>query len=70
MLISDFNDRRKLISIAFGFIVFVIINAVIATGISVDIAGHLGGFVAGIVLAVLHYRFQVLVPIGISQARW
>ena len=60
MLISDFNDRRKLISIVLGFVVFVIINAVIATIISVDMAGHLGGFVAGIVLAVLHYRFQVL----------
>jgi len=60
-LISDFNDRKKLISIAVGFVVFVIINGLVATSVSVDIAGHLGGFVAGILIAMLHYRFQLLV---------
>ncbi|HMG91073.1 MAG TPA: rhomboid family intramembrane serine protease [Chryseolinea sp.] len=60
-LIQDSDDRKKLIALAIGFIGFVIVNALIATSISVDIAGHLGGIIAGIIIAVLQYRFQLLV---------
>jgi len=60
-LIQDSNDRQKLIALGIGFVGFVIVNALVATSISVDIAGHLGGFIAGIVIATLHYRFQLLV---------
>ena len=60
-LIHDSNDRQKLIALGIGFIGFVVVNALVAASISVDIAGHLGGFIAGIVIAILHYRFQLLV---------
>jgi membrane associated rhomboid family serine protease len=60
-LIRDSDDRQKLIALAIGFIGFVIVNALVATSISVDIAGHLGGLIAGVVIAVLHARFELLV---------
>jgi membrane associated rhomboid family serine protease/antitoxin component YwqK of YwqJK toxin-antitoxin module len=60
-LIRDSDDRQKLIALAIGFIGFVIVNALVATSISVDIAGHLGGLIAGITIAALHYRFELLV---------
>ena len=59
-LIQDSSDRQKLIALAIGFVGFVIVNALVATSISVDVAGHLGGFLAGFVIAILHYRFQLL----------
>ena len=60
-LVQDSGDRQKLIALAIGFIGFVIVNALVATSVSVDIPGHLGGFMTGFVIAVLHYRFQLLV---------
>jgi antitoxin component YwqK of YwqJK toxin-antitoxin module len=59
-LLQDFHDRRKLTSIALGFVIFVIVNALFAMSINVDMAGHLGGFIAGVLLAVLHHRLQLL----------
>ena len=57
-VIGNFHDRQKLINIFLNFIVFVVINAAIATRVSVDVPGHAGGFVAGLVLATFHFKLQ------------
>lgn len=59
-LIQESDDRRKLIAIGIGFVGFVIVNSLVAASFSVDIAGHLGGFVGGVIIAVLHQRFQMV----------
>lgn len=57
-IIGSFHDRQKLINIFLNFVVFVVINSAIATSVSVDIAGHIGGFLAGSVLAVSHFKLR------------
>jgi membrane associated rhomboid family serine protease/antitoxin component YwqK of YwqJK toxin-antitoxin module len=57
-VIGNFHDRQKLLNIFLNFVVFVVINAFIATSVSVDMAGHIGGFVGGLFLATLHFRLR------------
>jgi len=57
-IIGSFHDRQKLINIFLNFVVFVVINSAIATSVSVDIPGHAGGFVAGLALAVSHFKLR------------
>ena len=50
-----------------NFVIFVVVNALITSQFNVDLSGHLGGCIAGLVLALLHYRFHLLTS-GISLA--
>lgn len=55
-IVGNFHDRQKLLNIFLNFIVFVIINAAIASGVNVDVAGHAGGFFGGLILATFHFK--------------
>ena len=57
-IIGNFHDRQKLLNIFLNFVVFVIINAAIASGVNVDVAGHAGGFFGGLFLATFHFKFR------------
>lgn len=57
-VIGNFHDRQRLLNIFINFVVFVVINGVIATSVNVDMAGHIGGFVAGLLLATFHFRLR------------
>lgn len=57
-IIGSFHDRQKLLSIFINFVVFVVINALIATSVNVDMAGHVGGFLGGLLLATFHFRLR------------
>ena len=57
-IIGNFHDRKQLLNIFLNFVVFVVINAAIAAGFSVDIPGHIGGFLAGLLLATFHFRLR------------
>ena len=57
-IIGNFHDRRQLINVFLNFVVFVVINGFIATKVNVDVAGHIGGFLAGLLLATFHFKFR------------
>lgn len=57
-VIGSFHDRQKLLGIFLNFVVFVIINTAIASGVNVDVAGHIGGFLGGALLATFHFKFR------------
>src|SRR5688572_30844307 len=56
-IIGNFHDRRRLVNVFVNFVVFVLINGYIATKVNVDVAGHIGGFLAGL-LATFHFKFH------------
>jgi hypothetical protein len=57
-IIGNFHDRRRLVNVFVNFVVFVLINGYIATKVNVDVAGHIGGFLAGLLLATFHFKFR------------
>lgn len=59
-LISNLDDRERLLSVVVNFVIFVAINAMITSHFSVDLSGHVGGCLAGLVLSVLQYKFNLL----------
>lgn len=59
-LIGNFNDRERLKIVLINFAVFIIINTFIAGQVSVDMAGHIGGGIAGLILAFCHFQLGVL----------
>lgn len=59
-LISNLSDAEARRRVMISFVVFVIINGFIALTVSVDVWGHIGGFVGGILLAVAQLRFRLL----------
>jgi len=52
-LMGNLRNRRELNAVVVNFIVFVVINAFITTQINVDLAGHIGGCIAGVLLSLL-----------------
>ena len=60
-IIGNFHDRRRLANVFLNFVVFVVINWFIATQVNVDVAGHIGGLLAGLLLATLHFKFHVFI---------
>jgi rhomboid protease GluP len=60
-IVGNFHDRKLLLNIFLNFVVFVVINAAIAAGVNVDIPGHIGGFLAGLLLATFHFRLRWLI---------
>jgi len=65
--IGNFNDRDRLLSVVINFVIFVVVNALITSQFNVDLSGHLGGCITGLLVALLHHRFHVLTS-GISLA--
>jgi membrane associated rhomboid family serine protease/antitoxin component YwqK of YwqJK toxin-antitoxin module len=59
-IIENFRDKARLGSVAINFIIFVAINAFISSQVNVDMAGHIGGAVTGLVLALLLHAFSSL----------
>lgn len=60
-LIVSFHDRAKRNAVLSNFAIFVVINAFITFRMSVDLAGHIGGCLAGILIGVFHFKFRWLV---------
>jgi len=60
-LIGNFQDREKLSYVVINFIIFVVISAFFTTLFQVDLSGHIGGCMAGLVLSVLHHKFPSLI---------
>jgi rhomboid protease GluP len=55
---ADAATRRRVL---ISFLVFVVINGVITYLASVDVWGHIGGFIAGMLLAIAQFRFRLLI---------
>jgi membrane associated rhomboid family serine protease/antitoxin component YwqK of YwqJK toxin-antitoxin module len=60
-LISNLSDASARKRVMISFVVFVLINGFIAFTASVDVWGHVGGFVGGIFLAVTQLRLRLLI---------
>jgi len=60
-LISNLSDAAARRRVLMSFLVFVLINGIITFTVSVDVWGHIGGFVAGILLAVAQLRFRLVI---------
>jgi membrane associated rhomboid family serine protease/antitoxin component YwqK of YwqJK toxin-antitoxin module len=54
--IGSFHDRQKLLNVLINFVIFVAINGYISTQVNVDMAGHIGGCLAGLLLAIFHFK--------------
>jgi len=61
-VIGNFHDRQRLKNVFLNFILFVVINGFIATRVSIDMAGHIGGFLGGVLLAVFHFKLRWFIP--------
>lgn len=61
-IVGSFHDRQSLLNIFINFVVFVLINGAIAAFASVDIAGHVGGCIAGLIIGVFHFRLRWFIP--------
>jgi membrane associated rhomboid family serine protease len=59
-IISFYKDKQRLKQVLMSFGIFVAINALIARGVSVDMAGHVGGAVAGFIIAFCHFKLRIL----------
>lgn len=62
-ILGSLNDREKLGTVIVNFIVFVVINAFVTAQFSVDLSGHIGGFVGGVLLGLCHFKFRWLIEI-------
>jgi antitoxin component YwqK of YwqJK toxin-antitoxin module len=60
ILLATYRDREKLNPVLVNFAIFVVVNSLIASGGSVDIWAHLGGAVAGIIIAFCHFKLGKL----------
>lgn len=59
-LIGSYADRQRLLAVLINFFIFVAVSAFFTTLFAVDLAGHVGGCVAGLGLSLVHYKFQWL----------
>ena len=57
-VIQNFHDRRALSNVLINFVIFLVLNAVITFSVNVDLSGHIGGFVAGALLSVVHFKLD------------
>jgi membrane associated rhomboid family serine protease/antitoxin component YwqK of YwqJK toxin-antitoxin module len=63
-VIGSFHDRQQLRTVFINFVIFVLINAFITAQLNVDLAGHIGGCIAGVVLSAFHFKLRWLIPNG------
>jgi rhomboid protease GluP len=59
-LIISYRDGRKLKPILTNFLIFVVINVMIANSLNVDNSAHIGGCITGLLLSVCHFKFNKL----------
>ncbi|HEX5170886.1 MAG TPA: rhomboid family intramembrane serine protease [Cyclobacteriaceae bacterium] len=62
-VLTNFQNRKQLQSILINFVIFLVVNYVIARNVNVDTAAHIGGFVMGTVLSLLNF-FGLLIPLS------
>lgn len=60
-LMGTYDDRRQFTSVIINFVIFLVIMTAVSFFMNLDHAAHAGGFVAGLVLAVLHMKLRVLI---------
>jgi membrane associated rhomboid family serine protease/antitoxin component YwqK of YwqJK toxin-antitoxin module len=60
-VISTNWDWSKLKEVLANVMVFVVINVIIALSLPVDTAAHIGGALTGLIVAVLQFKFRMLV---------
>jgi membrane associated rhomboid family serine protease/antitoxin component YwqK of YwqJK toxin-antitoxin module len=58
--IGNLRDKEVLKSVLINFVIFVVINGVIAGSVNVDISAHIGGAVAGLLIAIAQMQFGFL----------
>jgi membrane associated rhomboid family serine protease/antitoxin component YwqK of YwqJK toxin-antitoxin module len=59
-VIGTFKDWEKLRVVLINFVIFVVINGMIAGQVNVDMSGHIGGALAGLIIAFCHFKLQLL----------
>jgi membrane associated rhomboid family serine protease len=59
-IIAIGSDREKLLPIVSNFVVFLLVNLLITNVFAVDLAGHIGGMVTGVVIALFHFKFRLI----------
>ncbi|MEJ7644123.1 MAG: rhomboid family intramembrane serine protease [Chryseolinea sp.] len=59
-LIGSAGNRKQLINVLINFAIFVVINGVVTLQFNIDLAGHVGGCIAGFVLSIIQFRFRLL----------
>jgi membrane associated rhomboid family serine protease/antitoxin component YwqK of YwqJK toxin-antitoxin module len=59
-LIGNLHDKEVLKNVLVNFVIFAVINTLIASGFNVDVAGHIGGGLTGLVIAFIQMRFRFL----------
>lgn len=59
-IIAVGRDREKLMPILSNFGIFLLANLLITNVFAVDLAGHIGGMIAGVVLALFHFKLRIL----------
>lgn len=62
----SFRDSKVLQNVLINFIVFVVINYLISKSLNVDTAAHIGGFISGALLSVIHYFNQLRSPFAMA----
>ena len=60
-LLGTYNDRQQFTAVIINFVIFLVIMTAVSFFMNLDHAAHAGGFVAGLVLAVLHVKLRVLI---------
>ena len=58
-LVDSHRDMKKLQPVLINFLIFVVVNVFVTNVFNVDLAGHIGGCVAGLILAVCHFKLNV-----------
>lgn len=61
-VIGSFHDRQQLRTVFINFVIFVAINIFFTMRLNVDLAGHIGGCIAGVILSVFHFKLRWLIP--------
>jgi membrane associated rhomboid family serine protease/antitoxin component YwqK of YwqJK toxin-antitoxin module len=57
-VIENFKDREKFSSILINFVIFLVLNAFVTFQFNVDLSGHIGGFIIGVVLSIVHFKLR------------
>jgi membrane associated rhomboid family serine protease len=60
LLIGNLHDKEVLKNVLINFAVFVVVNTLIAGGFNVDVSGHLGGGLTGLLIACIQMQFGFL----------
>ncbi|AYB32416.1 rhomboid family intramembrane serine protease [Chryseolinea soli] len=60
-LMGTYDDRRQFTLVIINFVIFLVIMTAVSFLMNLDHAAHAGGFVAGLVLAVLHVKLRAFI---------